>query len=219
MSPTSLRRSRPAGPTSGSAATSKHPHIRAQTHRASTLYTEVDVLLTGLVDGRPVYLPPTLLVGESGGDKSRLAHRFAELPKIGLHRFDRTGSSDNAFGGAPRNGSRGRALLPFPERKMCAPTQIPYVQSDVDLSHIGYILAANHDKALPAPLKDRLRIIRLSLPTIDDLLRSSPAGSSPTSPKSAVAACAACAPSKGGSWPIENRTRGTNMTDAIEIVI
>ncbi|MCK9909960.1 hypothetical protein MXD81_12525, partial [Microbacteriaceae bacterium K1510] len=63
------------------------------------LHAEVDVLLTGLVDGEPVHLPPTLLLGEPGGGKSRLARRLAELLKIGLHRFDGAGSSDNAFGG------------------------------------------------------------------------------------------------------------------------
>src|SRR5262249_45479684 len=40
------------------------------------LHRVVDVLLTGLVEGEPVRLPPTLLVGEPGGGKSRLARRL-----------------------------------------------------------------------------------------------------------------------------------------------
>ena len=37
-------------------------------------------------------------------------------------------------------------------------------QSDCDLSHVSYLLTANDDTCLPAPLRDRLRILRIARP-------------------------------------------------------
>jgi ATP-dependent Lon protease len=150
------------------------------------LHAEIDVLLTGLNDGEAVRIRPTLLVGEPGGGKSRLVRRLAEALNVPLHRFDGTGSSDNAFGGTPRrwssgehaapleavrryevanpwvmideidkagdsrhNGSLDRAVLPFLEPENARAYPDPYVQSTVDLSHVGYLLTANTDAMLP----------------------------------------------------------------------
>lgn len=77
------------------------------------LTDQIRVLLTGLVEGEPVRLPPTLLVGEPGGGKSRLARRFVEELGVPLHRFDGAGSSDNAFGGTPRRWSSGEHCVPL----------------------------------------------------------------------------------------------------------
>jgi ATP-dependent Lon protease len=170
------------------------------------LHAAIDVLLTGLVEGEPVRLRPTLLVGEAGGGKSRLARRLAETLALPLHRFDGSGSSDNTFGGTPRrwssgehctpleavrrhkvsnpvvvvdeidkagrshhNGALTSALLPFLEAESARAYPDPYVQSEVNLSHVSYLLTCNDDSMLPGPLKDRLRIIRLPRPTIEHL--------------------------------------------------
>jgi hypothetical protein len=168
--------------------------------------TQIDVILGDLAGADAVRLRPTLLTGEPGGGKSRLARRLAEVLKVGLHRFDAAGSSDNAFGGTPRrwssgehavpleairryeianpivlvdeidkagrsrhNGSLAEALMPFMEQETSRNFPDPFIQTDVDLSHVSYILTANRDEDLPGPLKDRLRILRLPRPTIEHL--------------------------------------------------
>jgi ATP-dependent Lon protease len=147
-----------------------------------------------------------LLAGKPGGGKSRLARRLAETLELPLHRFDGSGSSDNAFGGTPRrwssgehcvpleavrrhkvanpmvlideidkagasrhNGALTSALLPFLEPENARAYPDPYAQADLDVSHVNYILTCNDDTVLPAPLKDRLRIVRLPRPTIAHL--------------------------------------------------
>ena len=170
------------------------------------LTAEIDLLLTGPIEGEPIRFPPTLLAGEPGGGKSRLARRLAEELRITLHRFDGSGSSDNAFGGTPRrwssgehcvpleavrraraanpfllideidkagnsrhNGSLDRALLPFLEPENARAYPDPYVQSEVDLSHVNYLLTANDATVLPGPFRDRLRIVTLPRPGIEHL--------------------------------------------------
>jgi hypothetical protein len=166
---------------------------------------QIDVVL-GDLSGPYVRLRPTLLVGEPGGGKSRLARRLAETLGVGLHRFDAAGSSDNAFGGTPRrwssgehcvpleavrrfaianpivlideidkagrsrhNGSIVESLMPFLEAETSRNFPDPFIQTDCDLSHVSYILTANSDVDLPAPLRDRLRIVRLPRPTAEHL--------------------------------------------------
>jgi hypothetical protein len=77
------------------------------------LVSQIDVLLTGLVEGEPIRMPPTLLVGEPGGGKTRLTRRLSEGLGVLLHRFDGSGSSDNAFGGTPRRWSTGEHCVPL----------------------------------------------------------------------------------------------------------
>ncbi len=67
------------------------------------------------------------------------------------------------------NGSLTDALMPFLESESAGVYPDPYVQSDVDLSRVSYLLTANDDTKLPSPLRDRLRVIKLPLPTVDHL--------------------------------------------------
>ncbi|HZQ14064.1 MAG TPA: AAA family ATPase [Pseudolabrys sp.] len=182
---------------------------RAREHLADEfphLTAQIDVLLTGLVDGEPVRLRHTLLVGGPGAGKSRLARRIAEVLQVTLHRFDAANSFDNAFGGTPRrwstgehcapleavrraraanpivlidevdkgggskhNGMLDKSLLPFFEPETCRAYPDPYAQAECDFSHVNYLLTANDATALPAGLRDRLRIVTLPRPGIEHL--------------------------------------------------
>lgn len=170
------------------------------------LLQQIDVILGDLAGAGVIRLRPTLMIGEPGGGKSRLARRLAEVLGVGLHRFDGAGSSDNTFGGTPRrwssgehcapveavrryeianpiclvdeidkagtsrhNGSLAEALMPFLEGETSRNFPDPFLQTDVDLSHVSYILTANVDTSLSAPLRDRLRILRLPRPAIEHL--------------------------------------------------
>jgi ATP-dependent Lon protease len=72
-------------------------------------------------------------------------------------------------GDSRHNGLLERALLPFPEPENARAYPDPYVQSDVDLSHVSYVLTANDAAALSGPLRDRLRIVPLPQPAIEHL--------------------------------------------------
>ncbi|MEA2910312.1 MAG: ATP-dependent Lon protease [Bradyrhizobium sp.] len=61
----------------------------------------IDGLLAGIVDGRPIRMRPTLLLGEPGGGKSRLCRRFCEVIGFRIHRYDAAGSHDGMFSGSP----------------------------------------------------------------------------------------------------------------------
>jgi hypothetical protein len=60
-----------------------------------------------------------------------------------------------------RNGSTAHALLPMIEVETAKRYPDPFIQADIDISHVSYLLTVNDDSMLPAPLKDRLRIIRM----------------------------------------------------------
>jgi hypothetical protein len=70
-----------------------------------------------------------------------------------------------------RNGSLGHALIPFLESETARSFPDPYVQADIDVSHVSYLLTANDDTALPGPLRDRLRVLRLPEPTLDHMIQ------------------------------------------------
>jgi ATPase family associated with various cellular activities (AAA) len=67
------------------------------------------------------------------------------------------------------NGSLTNALLPMLEPETAARYPDPYVQADVDLSRCSYFLTANDDTVLPAPLRDRLRTLRIEQPAPEHL--------------------------------------------------
>jgi hypothetical protein len=72
-------------------------------------------------------------------------------------------------GASHHNGALTSAILPFLEPENARAYPDPYVQSEINLAHVNYILTCNDDSVLPAPLKDRLRIVRLPRPTIEHL--------------------------------------------------
>jgi hypothetical protein len=74
---------------------------------------QIDLLLTGMIEGEPIRWRHALLVSKPGSGKSRLARRLAEELGVGLHRYDGSGSSDNAFGGTPRRWSSGEHCVPL----------------------------------------------------------------------------------------------------------
>jgi hypothetical protein len=88
-------------------------------------------------------------------------HKVAN-PMLLVDEIDKAGASHH-------NGALTSALLPFLEPETARAYPDPYVQSDLDLSHVNWTLTCNDDTALPAPLKDRLRIVRLPRPTIEHL--------------------------------------------------
>jgi hypothetical protein len=61
----------------------------------------IDGLLAGIVEGRPLRMRPTLLLGEPGAGKSRLCRRFCEVVGFKIYRYDAAGSHDSMFSGSP----------------------------------------------------------------------------------------------------------------------
>lgn len=68
------------------------------------------------------------------------------------------------------NGSLANALLPFLSPETAADFPDPFVQIECNLSHVSYLLTANDDTALPSPLRDRLRVVRIPEPTLDHMI-------------------------------------------------
>ncbi len=62
------------------------------------------------------------------------------------------------------NGSAVDALLPFLERSTSKQIRDLALEVEVDLSWISWIATANDLGAVPAPLKDRMRILRMPAP-------------------------------------------------------
>ena len=60
-------------------------------------------------------------------------------------------------------------LLAFLERETAARYPDPALQIPLDLSHVSYIATANILDPLPAPIRDRFRIVRFPKPTVADL--------------------------------------------------
>lgn len=65
---------------------------------------------------------------------------------------------------SPHNGSIHDSLLTFLDPGSAAAFHDPSLEMKVDLSHVNYILTANSLEAVPAPLRDRCRIVRVPNP-------------------------------------------------------
>lgn len=70
-------------------------------------------LLSDVVPGEPIRLRPTLLVGEPGGGKSRLAERLCEELGLPVSRLDAGAMSDKAVVGSPRRWHQSYPSLPL----------------------------------------------------------------------------------------------------------
>jgi hypothetical protein len=67
------------------------------------------------------------------------------------------------------NGNLELSLLPFLEVETSARYPDPFTESELDLSHVNFLLTANDDAHLQGPLRDRLRIVRMPEPRREDL--------------------------------------------------
>ncbi|MBN8973155.1 MAG: AAA family ATPase [Rhizobiales bacterium] len=72
-------------------------------------------------------------------------------------------------GTSVHNGSLWNALTPLLERETSSRYRDKGIDCELDLSHVSYIATANAVEPLPAPLRDRFRIIRIPSPTIKHL--------------------------------------------------
>ncbi|MCC8944194.1 AAA family ATPase [Bradyrhizobium sp. Arg62] len=72
-------------------------------------------------------------------------------------------------GTSSRNGRLWHALLPHLERETARCYRDVSLDAELDLSWISHIATANSVENLPAPLKDRYRIIRVPAPSLADL--------------------------------------------------
>ncbi|TCU60482.1 ATPase family protein associated with various cellular activities (AAA) [Bradyrhizobium sp. R2.2-H] len=83
-------------------------------------------------------------------------------PIVMIDEADKSGTST-------QNGRLWDALLPFLERETAARHRDVSLDAELNLSFISYIATANSIELLPAPLKDRFRIIKVPAPGILDL--------------------------------------------------
>jgi len=72
-------------------------------------------------------------------------------------------------GTSTHNGSLWNSLTPLLERETSSRYRDKGVDCELDLSHVSYIATANDVEPLPAPLRDRFRIIRIPSPTMKHL--------------------------------------------------
>jgi ATP-dependent Lon protease len=72
-------------------------------------------------------------------------------------------------GTSSRNGRLWDALLPFLERETAARYRDVSLDSELNLSWISHIGTANSVEVLPAPLKDRYCIVKVTAPKLKDL--------------------------------------------------
>jgi ATP-dependent Lon protease len=61
------------------------------------------------------------------------------------------------------------SLLAFLEPETAARYLDPALQVSIDVSHVAYLATANSVAPLPAPLRDRMRVLEFPEPRIDDL--------------------------------------------------
>ena len=69
----------------------------------------------------------------------------------------------------PRNGALWSVLLGHLERETAARFRDVALDSEIDLSWVSHVATANSTDPLPAPLKDRYRIVRVPAPTLQHL--------------------------------------------------
>jgi ATP-dependent Lon protease len=61
------------------------------------------------------------------------------------------------------------SLLSLLEKSTARRWRDAYVDAEVDLSHVNWFFTANDLKAIPSPLRNRLRVLRVPLPGRDHI--------------------------------------------------
>jgi ATP-dependent Lon protease len=72
-------------------------------------------------------------------------------------------------GTSSHNGRLWDALLPFLERETAARYRDVSLDAELNLSFISYVATANSIEPLPAPLKDRFRVVKVPAPRLSEL--------------------------------------------------
>jgi ATP-dependent Lon protease len=72
-------------------------------------------------------------------------------------------------GSSHRNGNVHSAMTPFLERETAARLRDISLDAEIDLSWISYVATSNDDTVIPAHIRDRFRVVRVPLPTLDHL--------------------------------------------------
>lgn len=116
-----------------------------------------------------VYSCASVADGSFGGTASQWATRRASVPLeavrsnnianpvVILDEIEKTGQSE-------RNGNLLNTLLPFLEVHSSKEYFEPGLEKSVDLSWVSYLATANSLQGIPAPLKDRFRILEMPEP-------------------------------------------------------
>jgi hypothetical protein len=104
--------------------------------------------------GRGANRPPVVAVAE--------AWRKPHLSGTGWRKLFNSATSSH-------NGRLWDALLPFLERETAARYRDVSLDAELNLSFISYIATANSIEPLPAPLKDRFRMVKVPAPGLSDL--------------------------------------------------
>jgi ATP-dependent Lon protease len=83
-------------------------------------------------------------------------------PMILIDEIEKSGTSH-------RNGSLYGAMTPFLDRETAQRVRDLSLDAELDLSWCSYLATANDDRAIPSHIKDRFRVVRVPLPTLDHL--------------------------------------------------
>ncbi|WP_186312462.1 AAA family ATPase (plasmid) [Cereibacter azotoformans] len=73
---------------------------------------------------------------------------------------------------ASSGGDARQALLPLLQRSTASGYRCPYLQSELDLSYVSWVMAANSLSGLPPALLDRVTVFQVGYPEGDDLRRT-----------------------------------------------
>jgi hypothetical protein len=131
------------------------PHARLEMSGATAAFdiTGAEATWSSATSGEPVALI------ERSGSASGLVI-LDEIEK---------GSRPNSSGGDPV-----QALLPLLSRSTARTFRSPFLGRVVDLSHISFVATANDLSSVPAPLRDRFRVVEVAMPSgvqLDALVR------------------------------------------------
>lgn len=107
------------------------------------------------------------------------------------------------------------ALLPLLQRDTASRYQDPYLQAQINLSHVDWILLANRTDSLPPPLLDRVNVFNVSYPEGEDLFQTveralAAEAADPAVIKSVVAGIKSGAMTLRGIDRIKSRLRAIN---------